>query len=110
MFCPVIMVYFFHELTIQRGEGTIKEVIKCYFKAVLIDVDMPKTLQTKCKTCFKHQLGFHSQKFNLYEDGYSNWIISPLFRNLLECANYEVRSISFHLKNSIVTTSQQTMG
>ena len=33
MFCPVIMVYFFHELTIQRGEGTIKEVIKCYFQS-----------------------------------------------------------------------------
>ena len=27
------MVYFFHELSIQRGEGTIKEVIKCYFQS-----------------------------------------------------------------------------
>ena len=31
--CPVIMVYIFHELTIQRGEGTLKEVIKCYFQS-----------------------------------------------------------------------------
>ena len=46
------MVYFFHELTIQRGEGTIIEVIKCYVQSCLIAVDMPKTLQTKCKTCF----------------------------------------------------------
>ena len=29
------MVYFFHELTIQMGEGTIKEVIKCYFQSCL---------------------------------------------------------------------------
>ena len=36
MFCPVIMVYFFHELTIQRGEGTIKEVIKCFFQSLVI--------------------------------------------------------------------------
>ena len=48
----IIMVYFFNELTIRRGEGTIKEVIKCHFQSCLNAVDMPKTLQTKCKTCF----------------------------------------------------------
>ena len=53
MFCPVIMVYFFHELTIQRGEGSIKEVIKCYFQSCFDSCRyLPKTLQTKCKTCF----------------------------------------------------------
>ena len=53
MFCPVIMVYFFHELTIQRGEGTIKEVIKCYFQSCFDSCRyLPRTLQTKCKTCF----------------------------------------------------------
>ena len=34
-FSTVIMVYFFHQLTIQRGGGTIKEVIKCHFQSCL---------------------------------------------------------------------------
>ena len=36
LFCPVIIVYFCHELTIQRGKGTIKAVIKCHFQNNLI--------------------------------------------------------------------------
>ena len=69
MFCPIIMACFFHELTIHRGEGTFKEVIKCYFQSCFDSCRCAQNTPEQVKNKFwgSKIILKHSNKNMIYE-------------------------------------------